>query len=75
MKHAVVQSLGTYTVSMCNKLALEASQLCHLIAPHSVLAVLTPYQSAYDEDHIMCSLHIIVPAFASFISSICRQYD
>lgn len=55
LRHAAVQLLGTHTVSMYNKLALEASQLCHLIASHSLLAVLTPYQSAHDEDHIMHS--------------------
>lgn len=75
VKHAAIQSLGTSTVSMCNKLALEASQLCHLIASHSVIAVLTPYQSAHDKDHIMHSFYINVPAFASLISLICCQYD
>ena len=39
------------------------------------MAVLTPYQSAHDEDHIMHSLCINVPAFASGIASICRRYD
>lgn len=73
-RHAAVQSLSTYTVSMCNKLALEASQLCHLIASHSVLAVLTPYQSAYDEDHIMHLLCNNVPVFAPLVSFICCQY-
>lgn len=60
---------------MCNKLALKASQLCHLIASHSVMAVLTPYQSSHDEDHIVHLLCLNVPAFASLISSICCQYD
>lgn len=60
LKQAAVQSLGTYTVSMCNKLALKASQLCHLIAFHSVLAVLTPYQSAdddYREEYACVCIH------------------
>ena len=74
VKHAAVQSLGTSTVSMWNKLALKASQLCHLIASHSATAVLTPYQSAHDEDHIMHSLCLNVAAFASLIPSMCCQY-
>lgn len=40
VRNAAVQSLGTYTISMCNKLALKESQLCHLIASHSVLSSL-----------------------------------
>lgn len=34
---------------MCNKLALKESQLCHQIASHSGVAVLTSYQSAHDD--------------------------
>lgn len=70
---AAVKSLDSFTVSMCNKLALKASQLYHLIASHLMLAVLLPNQSAYEEHHLMHLIFINMPAFALLISSICCQ--